>query len=448
MAISESSVGRYICRASVYGFTEINAAASVLMRGPPRFIRKQPVQYGAIEETVKIVCEAFAIPVPEKIIWNRHDYPLPTASNVHYFQKDEKREDGMKSTLTIRNTSRTDFGEYICTVSNSHGSDEFIVKLEIQKSSFLIVILSAVIGGIIITMFAIVLMVMCRRSSFGPSAAARTVSDKTSSCAGYATSILTTSGSSSCTSSSKPTTTILSNGTSSLCLTSDVVTSSCPPVSMSSKAGEWNGTEVSEPNLETTDLLGSSDMATTAPRIVTGYSSNPYDNGYAVDGYMQQAVDGEPYNGGFGVPPPPNAMQQVGLNVMDPRYAAKYGNPYLVQTAAPAYPTSPRMNVNNNHHGSSPSNNGAGSGRPYATLNTRGTGITYSPVHHGANVSGAAPKKHVNYAGTMVGNGSLGRNPKASQQQSQPPVSKNNSSKYIMSPESAAEQSSALATHV
>ena len=42
--ISESTVGLYLCRASVKGFKEVSASASVLMRGPPRILRSQRVQ--------------------------------------------------------------------------------------------------------------------------------------------------------------------------------------------------------------------------------------------------------------------------------------------------------------------------------------------------------------------------------------------------------------------
>ena len=428
---------------------------------------------------MQLVCEAFAIPPPENIIWSMHSYPLPTATNVHYFQKNEAREDGMKSTLTIKNASRADFGEYTCTVKNSHGEDNFVIKLEIQKSSFLIVILSAVIGGIIITMFAIVLMVMCRRSSFGP-ANSNGASDKTSSCA-YATSIITNtsanSGTTSCTSSSKPTT-ILSNG----CHTTS---SGCPPVSVSSKTfsvrgaeSEWTTTtdkgEEDAAAAESADLLngGFTSADANGPRIINGYGDLPshhqrgfdYSNGnggaYVVDGFLQQDPLSDPYNGGFPQqqqqPPPPPMHGNNGLNVVDPRFAAKYGNPYLVQPQQqqqqqqqqPSYPSSPRMqmqqqqriNFNNNH------SNG---GRPYATLNSRGG---YSPVHS------QPQKKHVNYAGTMLGNGSLGRNgnmqqPQQPNQQQQQQHQMSNKSKYIVSPEAESGKGSggaggSLATHV
>ena len=42
--ISESTVGLYLCRATVKDFKDVSASASVLMRGPPRILRSQRVQ--------------------------------------------------------------------------------------------------------------------------------------------------------------------------------------------------------------------------------------------------------------------------------------------------------------------------------------------------------------------------------------------------------------------
>ncbi len=132
MSISESTVGRYLCRASARGFTEVTAEASVLMKGPPRIIRRQQTQYGAVGETVRIACDAFAIPPPKTIVWSQHGFTFPTAvEGGHYAKEEESRPDGIKSTLVIRDAVEADFDVgYNCTVRNSHGEDSFVVTLE------------------------------------------------------------------------------------------------------------------------------------------------------------------------------------------------------------------------------------------------------------------------------------------------------------------------------
>ena len=47
VAIGASTVGKYICRASVKGFREVTASAEIFMKGPPRIFKKDPIQVTA-----------------------------------------------------------------------------------------------------------------------------------------------------------------------------------------------------------------------------------------------------------------------------------------------------------------------------------------------------------------------------------------------------------------
>ncbi len=137
MRLSPSTVGVYLCRASVKGFKEVSASASVLMRGPPRILRRHPVQFGTEGDTIRLTCDAFAIPPPETLLWSAHGYPVtPSTAGGHYGIEEASRNDGMRSTLIIRDSIRSDFGEYNCTVRNSHGEDTFLIKLE-KKGTYI-----------------------------------------------------------------------------------------------------------------------------------------------------------------------------------------------------------------------------------------------------------------------------------------------------------------------
>ena len=46
------------------------------------------------------------------------------------------RADGMSSTLVIRDVIASDFGEYNCSVRNSHGEDAFTITLQ-RKSELM-----------------------------------------------------------------------------------------------------------------------------------------------------------------------------------------------------------------------------------------------------------------------------------------------------------------------
>ena len=135
LKISEATVGKYICRASVRGFPEITSSAEVLMKGPPRVIRKDHIQFGREGSNVEVTCDTFAIPSPH-IHWSLYGFPLDVGSGAdHYRTIDKPRKDGMLSTLVIRNAMDSDFGDYNCTVRNSHGQDSFIITLKKESKS-------------------------------------------------------------------------------------------------------------------------------------------------------------------------------------------------------------------------------------------------------------------------------------------------------------------------
>ena len=158
---------------------------------------------------------------------------------------------------------------------------------------------------------------------------------------------------------------------------------------------------------------------------------------------------GPPYGMYQPQPPPPAHIMDPslafnGLNVTDPRFAAKYGNPYLRAPVPPDMPPpgptqhmgSPQMNPRN---------------YSFASL-SRGGGYQQaapsSPNMQGFSTGQRPKKANVNYTGTMVGNGKVANNgQKANVQQGQTGNQLTGSSQYIVSPETDAK-SDAMATHV
>lgn len=107
------------------------------MRGPPRILRRHAIQYASEGDTVRLTCDAFAIPKPETLLWSAHGFPVtPSTAGGHYGIEERGRSDGMRSTLVIRDSIASDYGEYNCSVRNTHGEDTFIIKLE-RKSKFI-----------------------------------------------------------------------------------------------------------------------------------------------------------------------------------------------------------------------------------------------------------------------------------------------------------------------
>ena len=154
----------------------------------------------------------------------------------------------------------------------------------------------------------------------------------------------------------------------------------------------------------------------------------------------------------------PAAIYNRGLNVVDPRFAAKYGNPYL--RTSPTAGTNPggspmlqgRMKQQQQQQ---PQQRGYATmyGRSNAAANVNGNG-SYSPVHHGTNGAGSyatmsgakgsnpagnKAKLPHNYVGTMVGNGSSSGNGLSRS---------GGTSQYILSPDTGDAKANAMATHV
>ena len=168
--ISESTVGKYICRALVEGFPEVEGSAEVLMKGAPHFLDPKELQYGQEGTDIKITCNAFSIPPPDKMLWNITSTGKTVDSKEDPYGKyvviDEKRKDGVLSTLIVNNALHpTDFDTYTCYVENALGKDELNIKLKRERSLPLIIILSAVIGGILLTVLTILVMILGRRST-------------------------------------------------------------------------------------------------------------------------------------------------------------------------------------------------------------------------------------------------------------------------------------------
>lgn len=138
MRIDESAVGKYVCRASVKGYREISASAEVFMKGPPRILNTQALFYGRVGSNVELTCDAFGIPPPRTIHWSNFGFSLPVhgSANDHFRLIEQPRKDGFRSKLIIRPVTEADFGDYNCTVENSHGVDSYIITLKEERKCF------------------------------------------------------------------------------------------------------------------------------------------------------------------------------------------------------------------------------------------------------------------------------------------------------------------------
>ncbi|KAF9799007.1 hypothetical protein SFRURICE_011646, partial [Spodoptera frugiperda] len=149
--------------ASVDGYPEIEAEASVFIKGPPKIISNQ-TQFGSQGDTVNIECAAFAVPRIDNIIWTFDGKEIDSIHDQDYAFLEELQSGGVvNSTLIIRESQSKHFGVYKCNVSNDYGSDTMEIILRPNKTFPLLLILFGVTSGTIMVAAVIMLVILCQR---------------------------------------------------------------------------------------------------------------------------------------------------------------------------------------------------------------------------------------------------------------------------------------------
>lgn len=319
LTVSANTIGRYTCVARVRGFPEIRASSRVYQRGPPRILRsteRSATQSGALGETLQLTCEAFALPVPDNILWQYNDHPV-SSKTEHYQVLTERRRDGLVSTLVIKDSVMSDFGSYNCSVRNAYGEDFLIVHLQREESTLLLVILVGVVSGAILVLSVLLVFLHWRRLRAKPCPGPSRIKQET------------------------------------------VV-----EVSEEEEDEEWGtdtqGTERTDSSNKTGPHSPYSPHLSSETQLPPGFNNLVGHNGHlggtnshlghlgTQNGHLGNAnLGGGNLGGGNSHLPPSysasNASQPMApslstLNVTNPRYAAKYGNPMLREDDPPPLP--------------------------------------------------------------------------------------------------------------
>lgn len=129
--VDADTAGRYYCKASVMGFPEVGAEASVYLKGPPTIISHR-TQFGIQGGYVRLECVAFSIPKPEHVTWTYNGNEVD-ADDKEYTILEDPLPQGIKSMLVIRESRQQHFGPYNCSVTNPYGSDVVEINLKPQS---------------------------------------------------------------------------------------------------------------------------------------------------------------------------------------------------------------------------------------------------------------------------------------------------------------------------
>ncbi|XP_055303308.1 irregular chiasm C-roughest protein-like isoform X2 [Sitodiplosis mosellana] len=163
ITVSPETAGKYICKASVVGFPEISAIATVFLKGPPT-ITSARRQYGITGVNTRVECTAFSVPKARHVSWTFMGHEINPKNNQDYSIIDEAMPEGIKSILMIKESQSKHFGSYNCTVVNEHGNDILEIELLRQETSPVLSIIVASVSFVIIILILVVFILFCRRT--------------------------------------------------------------------------------------------------------------------------------------------------------------------------------------------------------------------------------------------------------------------------------------------
>lgn len=142
--VASDTAGRYFCKATVNGFPEIGAEATIYVKRAP-IITSPKTQHGMVGSRAKIDCSAFSIPKAEHILWSFEGKQINMSSDdpdIYIFEEHHLPE-GVRAALIIKESRSTHYGKYNCTVLNAYGGDSLIINLQ-QEAGGINVILVGV----------------------------------------------------------------------------------------------------------------------------------------------------------------------------------------------------------------------------------------------------------------------------------------------------------------
>ena len=130
-AMSYDQAGRYVCRASVAGFPEVETSTLLLIKGPPR-VSAPAVQFGEVGSPATLDCRVHSLPQPSvSWTWDPKLPPFPSQ------QQQERLSTGdTTASLLIHEVRPELLGSFFnCSASNDFGSDHAIILLARPRMS-------------------------------------------------------------------------------------------------------------------------------------------------------------------------------------------------------------------------------------------------------------------------------------------------------------------------
>lgn len=97
-------------------------------------ITSERQQFGYLDDTVHLECAATSIPRARHISWSFQGREINANGDPEFSILEETTEQGIKSTLIIRNSRTWHFSSYNCSVVNDYGTDVLQIELAFSQT--------------------------------------------------------------------------------------------------------------------------------------------------------------------------------------------------------------------------------------------------------------------------------------------------------------------------
>ncbi|KAI8491351.1 hypothetical protein Bbelb_309840 [Branchiostoma belcheri] len=139
--------GTYQCVAASDGFQEVTKDVYVDVVGKPSIQRGQPAVTVAAGNTARFHCEILADPLPGRVSWfrqslrRRGEETVVMATEVGVSITENPVDDGISSTLLLKDVGKSQQGMYICQAANMFGEARREIRLQVFDNSGSLVII-------------------------------------------------------------------------------------------------------------------------------------------------------------------------------------------------------------------------------------------------------------------------------------------------------------------
>ncbi|XP_050296010.1 cell adhesion molecule Dscam2 isoform X2 [Anthonomus grandis grandis] len=133
--ISKENEGQYLCEAKNNIGAGVSKVIFLRVNAPAHFAQKSKQVQVIKGEQAHLQCSANG-DTPMQIVWKvgvQHITKDSVGSDSRYSIREQPLADGMVSELGIERTIRQDTGIFICSASNSYGSDDMNIQLIVQE---------------------------------------------------------------------------------------------------------------------------------------------------------------------------------------------------------------------------------------------------------------------------------------------------------------------------